>query len=840
MLRNFSIRQKLTLLAMSSSTLALLLVSAGFFTYELITFRKSMTDDLSATAEIIGSQSRGFLTLGGTERDVGDIWAGLSAKPHIIAACLYRGTNIAAAPFFRDKDTPRLVPLHPGPPGWQFDFGRDQLEGFEPIRLNGDYIGAIFLKSDLMTLYSRFYHYIGIMILFMLASSSVVYLFSFWLQRVITRPIFHLAETARVISTQKHYTLRAEKKTNDELGQLVDGFNEMLGQIQQRDAALHGVNAELEKARGELEIRVQERTNELKEQVKHISLLNQITYAVAERYDYDSIIFVLLQQLEEYLPVDYGCVYQFDAQTELLRAMVLGPKSRSIAGQLQWPLAVSLSETPFRECLDERIIYEPDYRRAGLPFGQKMAQAALLSSVTAPLMVEGRLFGLLILLRQKVDGFSAEEQEFIHGLSGHVALAVRQAQLYHDLRKAYDELHQTQETILKQERLKALGQMASGVVHDITNSLSPIVGFADLISEREAGLSDNSRRHLQHIRTAGEDIAHIVSHLRDFYRPRDEEEPFLPLNLGRIVEQAIDMTRPRWRAQPQNHGITIEMRKELEPGLPALAGIESEIREVLINLIINAVDALPQGGVITIRTRAANDGIGDTKSGDKGQILIEVSDSGTGMDEETRQRCLEPFFSTKGVRGTGLGLSMVYNVVRRHEGKIEIESELGKGTTIRLTFPVRKVNPTETLEYFRSEKMRPIRILYIDDEPLLRELVREMLEIDRHNVETAGGGEAGIEAFREAIQGGRPYDVVMTDLGMPYVDGREVAKIIKQESPETPVVMLTGWGAFIKGGVTAPADFDGVLSKPPRLRQVREMLRRIIARSRRAAKNTES
>jgi signal transduction histidine kinase/ActR/RegA family two-component response regulator/HAMP domain-containing protein len=833
LLRNLSIKQKLTLLAMASSTLALLLVSAGFFAYELATFRKTMTDDLSTTAQIIGSQNSGFLTLGGTDKD---IWNGLRDSPHIMAACLYKGTNIAAAPYFRDKNVTRLVPLHPGPPGWRFDFGQNQLQGFQPIRWNGETIGVVYLKSDLDALYSRFYHYLGIIVLFMLASSAVVYLFSLQLRRIITRPVFHLAQTAKTITAGKDYSLRAEKESDDELGQLMDGFNEMLEQIQRRDAALHSVNAELEKARGELELRVQERTRELQRQLAHISLLNQITYAVGARYDFDSIILVLLQQLEEHLPVDYGCVYRFDAETELLRAMVLGPKSRPIAEQLKMPATVPLDETPFRSCLAGKIIYEPDYRQSDAAFARTMASVGLLSSVTAPLMVEDRMFGLLTLLRRQADGFSHAELDFIRGLSAHVALAVRQAQLYHDLQKAYNELRQTQQTVMQQERLKALGQMASGIAHDINNALSPIVGFADLVNTREAGLSENSRRHLRHIRTAGEDIAHIVSRLRDFYRSRDEEEPLLPLNLDKVIEQVIDMTRPRWRTLPQNHGITIQMQKELEPDLPALVGIESEIREVLTNLIINAVDALPAGGVITVRTRLAKNLKIGKKSAAASHIVLEISDTGIGMDEETRSRCLEPFFSTKGHRGTGLGLSMVYGVVERHDGKIEIDSELGKGTTMRLIFPVRKVRPAEVMEFFRDEKMKSLRVLCVDDDPLLRELVKEILERDGHTVETADSGEAGVAAFRKASQNHGPFDVVLTDLGMPYMDGREVAKIIKLESPETPVVMLTGWGAFVKESAAAPSDFDGVLGKPPRLRELREMFRRVISRSSRGRK----
>lgn len=815
---------------MASSTLALLLVSVGFFAYELTTFRKSMVDDMSSTAHIVGSQSVGYLTLGGTENDVSEIWRGLQFKPHIIAACLYKGTNVAASPYFRDRDATRLVPLHPQAAGWHFDFSKNELEGFETIRFNGEFIGAIYLKSDLNGFYSTIYSYIGIVILFMLASSVVVYLFSLQLRRIIARPVFHLAQTVKTISTQKNYSLRAQKESDDELGQLMDGFNEMLEQIQRRDAALNAVNAELEKARGELEARVQERTAELKQQLTRISLLNQITYSVGARYDFDSIILVLLQQLEEHLPVDYGCVYQFDAPDETLRLMLLGPKSRTVAEQWQLSPSLALDETPFRPCLDEKIIYEPDYRRGDTAFARKMTEAGLLSSVTAPLIIEGKVFGFLLLLRRAADGFSGAERDFIRGLSAHVVLAVRQAQLYSDLQKAYNELRQTQQTVMQQERLKALGQMASGIAHDINNALSPIVGFADLINSRETGLNEISRRHLRHIRTAGEDIAHIVSRLRDFYRPRDEEEPLLPVNLNKIVDQVVDMTHPRWRTLPQNHGITIELQKDLEPDLPALTGIESEIREVLTNLIINAVDALPEGGVITIRTRTIKATRDGKKSAGGKNIALEVSDTGTGMDEDTRKRCLEPFFSTKGHRGTGLGLSMVYGVVQRHDGKVEIDSEPGKGTTMRLIFPACKMEPPDTTEFFREGKSRPLRVLCIDDEPLLRELVKEMLQHDEHHVETADSGDAGIAMFRKALKDKNEFDVVITDLGMPYVDGRDVAKIIKRESPETPVLVLTGWGAFINDGGPASSAFDGILSKPPRLREIREMFRHVVGR----------
>jgi CheY-like chemotaxis protein len=211
-------------------------------------------------------------------------------------------------------------------------------------------------------------------------------------------------------------------------------------------------------------------------------------------------------------------------------------------------------------------------------------------------------------------------------------------------------------------------------------------------------------------------------------------------------------------------------------------------------------------------------------------IVVEVSDTGTGMTEETRKRCLEPFFSTKGKRGTGLGLAMVYGVMQRHEGNIEIESELGKGTTFRLVFPVREAAITATDVQEDGPTSNPLQILCVDDEPLLRDLLKEMLEREGHAVEVSDSGQSGLDAFRYARECGRPFDVVITDLGMPYMDGRQLTKVLKHESPETPVVMLTGWGAFIKEDGSAPAQVDGILSKPPRSKELRETLSRLTPR----------
>jgi CheY-like chemotaxis protein len=243
--------------------------------------------------------------------------------------------------------------------------------------------------------------------------------------------------------------------------------------------------------------------------------------------------------------------------------------------------------------------------------------------------------------------------------------------------------------------------------------------------------------------------------------------------------------------------------------------VEGEIREALTNLFLNAFDAMPQGGTLRLRTRVV-----------RGMVQVEISDTGTGMDEETRRRCLEPFYTTKGERGTGLGLAMVFGVAERHGADLEIESALGKGTTFRLTFPAAA---TTVPSGPASAPAAPVaaaklRVLVVDDDPLVAKVLRDTIKSDGHEVVIANGGQAGIDAFRSSRSAGQGYDVVMTDLGMPYVDGRKVAAAVKESSPATPVILLTGWGQSLLEDGEMPAHVDRLLSKPPRMAELREAL----------------
>jgi CheY-like chemotaxis protein len=291
------------------------------------------------------------------------------------------------------------------------------------------------------------------------------------------------------------------------------------------------------------------------------------------------------------------------------------------------------------------------------------------------------------------------------------------------------------------------------------------------------------------------------------------------VELNGLVEQVVELTRARWCDMAQKRGVAIELQRELAWGLPSIMGAESEIREALTNLVFNAVDAMPSGGVLTVRTRLQS----------ASQVALEVADSGCGMDEDTRRRCLEPFFTTKGERGTGMGLAMVYGTVRRHEADIAIDSAPGRGTTVRMIFSVPDRGSAATGAKILGERrpLRPLRLLIVDDDPLLIKSLRDTLIQGGHEIVTAASGRAGIDTFRAALEQAKPFDAVITDLGMPHVDGRQVATAIKSASHDTPVILLTGWGQRLIADGDTPPHVDQILSKPPTLRALLDALTRL-------------
>lgn len=330
-----------------------------------------------------------------------------------------------------------------------------------------------------------------------------------------------------------------------------------------------------------------------------------------------------------------------------------------------------------------------------------------------------------------------------------------------------------------------------------------------------------------------DDVAATVARLREFYRQREPQLTLTPVDLNALAQQVAELTRARWRDMAQQQGAGIELVADLVPDLPLIMGAENEIREALTNLIFNAVDAMPNGGTLTVRTRIAANTLQFAPSAIADRyVQLDVTDTGVGMDEETRRRCLEPFFTTKGERGTGLGLAMVYGMAERHSANVEIESAVGQGTTLRLTFNIPVVTTTQLKQSASAPNaLESQLILVIDDDPVVLNSLRDALENEGHLVIAANGGQEGIEAFRAAMTEGKLPSLVITDLGMPYVDGRQVASAIKQASPTTPIILLTGWGQRLVVEGEIPPHVDLVLSKPPKLRELREALAKLCGKA---------
>ena len=414
-------------------------------------------------------------------------------------------------------------------------------------------------------------------------------------------------------------------------------------------------------------------------------------------------------------------------------------------------------------------------------------------------------------------------------------LEERVAERTRELEAANRILRETQLSAMQQERLRALGQMASGIAHDINNALSPAALNSRLLLERDVALSEDTRECLADIHRSVDDVMHTVARLTDFYRAREPQFLPAPVHLNRILEQVVDLTHARWHDMPQERGFVVNIEMSMGADLPLILGMESEIRDALINLILNAVDAMPEGGTLQLRSytvtqRSAelNESEEQQETGQHAEVRpptrarVDVCDTGVGMTEETRRECLQPFYTTKGERGTGLGLAMVYGMVQRHRAEIEIQSEPHKGSTISLIFPVAAATSASAAPYAAPPPpAQSLRILVVDDDPRVSKSLRRILEADGHRVTVADGGQAGIDAFVAAAERGEPFALVLADIGMPYVDGRKVAAAIKAASPITPIVLVTGWAQTSSIPRELPLHVDRLLGKPPDIEELR-------------------
>jgi PAS domain S-box-containing protein len=335
-------------------------------------------------------------------------------------------------------------------------------------------------------------------------------------------------------------------------------------------------------------------------------------------------------------------------------------------------------------------------------------------------------------------------------------------------REVENQLHQS-------EKLTALGQLAGGIAHDFNNLLQAILGYAQLMKQNPGNL-DLMQRSLAVVESAALDGSETVRRIQQFARLRPDER-FMPADLNHIVEDAVAITRPRLEERIAYDRRPMDLRLDLRAKRPVY-GRSAALTEAVTNIVLNAMDAMPDGGTLTIATRD-----------DASEVVLTISDTGIGMPEHVRRRVFEPFFSTKGDGGSGLGLSMTYSIVRRHGGDIRVESEPGRGTSFILTLPPAEDTVVPTAPVVAKSERRIARVLLVDDEPQVLSALTEMLEASGHEVSAAASGAAALRIYAR----GR-YDVVLSNVGMAGMNGWEFAERLRRVDGSVPLLFITGWG----------------------------------------------
>ncbi|MEQ1833993.1 MAG: ATP-binding protein [Candidatus Eisenbacteria bacterium] len=527
------------------------------------------------------------------------------------------------------------------------------------------------------------------------------------------------------------------------------------------------------------------------DQREKFGALLTVSRAVVNSLDLNTILSTIAKQIRQVIHTDECSVFLYDEQQKVLIPQVCDAQTyvdemMAVRLKLGEGITGTVALTGRGEIVNDA---EADPRSLTVP-GTPPEQSSLLC---APLISRDHVLGVITLSRIGPHGFQQEDLELATLFAGQCSAAIANARLYESMKLAYDELRATQAQLVQSAKLNALGEMAGGVAHDFNNILAAILGRTQLLLQTvdDPGM----RRQLGVIEQAALDGAQTVRRVQEFTRVRQDER-FETLDVNRVLYGVVELTRPAWEAGAKRRGIVVNVHLDLK-ATHTIAGAASELREVFTNMVLNAIDAMPVGGDLWITSHDEPDA-----------VRVQVRDTGIGMDPDTRARVFDPFFTTKEVKGTGLGLSVAYGIVTRHRGQIDVQSAPNNGTVFTLSFPIGAV----LVELGPSAEGPPptsLRALVVDDEETVMSVLAEMLRGMGHHVTSALGGPAAIEVLRS-----EEFDVVFTDLGMPDVNGWDLASVVKSRRPDCAVVLVSGWGFQLEEDAAATRGVDRVMAKP--------------------------
>jgi signal transduction histidine kinase len=565
--------------------------------------------------------------------------------------------------------------------------------------------------------------------------------------------------------------------------------------------------------------------------LNRLRVMNQVAQAAAGNLDLASFLAVTLRELDRLLPLHVCAVWLLEEEkdqrakekvrtlpeqgvapvdaplpsTLLLAASGVACEDKAAALGLCAGLRLPIEQTPFAQCLGDGHAFYADLVRPaqsesdnGVSLTRALAAGGGTSCFGVPLRAGDRPVGVLQSVCTRPAGFTGEQLQLLYLVADLLGPAISNCQLFRHLSAAYEELRVTQSQLINAEKMRALGELAGGVAHEFNNALCGVLGFIELALLNKT-LDPACRGFLESARTCATDAAQTVRRVQDFARWRRNELTSQPLDLGEFVRQTVDLIRHKWEPFSPERGGPVRVVIESESDVRIMAN-PTELREVLTNLAFNAVDAMPRGGTLTFRTwSTATD------------AFLSVRDTGIGIPEHVRHRLFEPFFTTKGERGNGLGLSVVFGIVRRHVGEIQVKSREGEGSVFTVRLPVAGSQKTATPAPCTSNGLptRSLRILIVEDEESIRRFLETGLTRLGHRPRLTGNVDEATSALTE-----ESFDVVVTDLGLPGASGEELARRVSQRWPSTPVVLLTGWAEQLQADKRSIHGISRILSKP--------------------------
>jgi len=553
---------------------------------------------------------------------------------------------------------------------------------------------------------------------------------------------------------------------------------------------------------------------EAKDRAEWIDMTSRLTRAIGSSLDMEQVYDTFTKALRNLVDFDRISISRVEGDT--LRFLVV-----SSEGPMELSTGVTI---PLKKSVAAWVIahkcanIENDFaERRQFPADESLFRDGFRSAIRVPLYSKAEVFGTLNLTSRRPNAYGEREQKILEQIGGQLAVAIQNAQLYEEAkrayeeaRRAYEELNAAQEYMVRSEKLRALGEMAGGVAHDFNNVLSVILGRAQLVLE---DLEDPKlRKSVKAIEQAALDAAKTVRRLQDFTRVR-RDQTFDRVKVNQLVRSVLQMAEPRFAERRQRDGVDIDVGMEVN-AVNSVRGDMAELREALLNIIFNAVDRMPQWGMISIKAWREDN-----------QVVLSIADTGAGISEEIKTKIFDPFFTTKGSEGMGLGLSITYGIITRHGGSIEVDSILGQGSTFYVKLPVEDGEMEQKFSPDTPDSTEKANILLVDDDPEVSEVLELMLAQMGHRVAVVAQGAVAVALFEQG-----DYDLVITDLGMPDISGWEVAKAIKEKSPRTPVVLITGWGVQLDSEEMSRSGVDGIIAKPFSKESLMDQLVRLLER----------